>query len=440
MPVRLSDLRERRAATLDDLRKLVETAEGEARDFDEGEAARYGELRDRERSIAAQIERREALDSLDRTAAPGEGGETEWRAKLRKFSLFNVIRAQLGDRTVDAGLEAEVGQEEGRRRGRAARGSWVPSEIFSVRAEHAPMELRASAYATGPGNAAIRPVDYRPDQLIDLFRPQLVTNRLGVRFLDGLAGASKVTIPKQTGTTTAYWVNEDQDVPASAGTFAGIELEPHSLGVLSTLSRRLLTTTTPAIEALARADMAATMAQAVDYAFINSEGDGAAPAGLLSLIPGAPGNGLNVVTMGGALNRPKLLAMKAAPKLVNANGEGRWLFSPKVEAKLFTVDTGTPGITYLADAPAASGQILGSPYTTSTLSPDNLGASPNNKSLIAYGDWGECIIGRWSGLDVVTDPYTGAANGSLRIVLFSDMDFAYRRLPALAVAVDALAG
>lgn len=432
--VRLSDLKSRRAATLDQLRQLVETAETAGRDFDEVEAARYEELRGQERQLAAQIERREQIEALDRTAAPGEGGAVEWRSMMARYSLFAAIRHQLDPRA-EAGLEREVAAEIARQRGRAARGFWVPSEALSIRADLAPVELRASAYATGAGNAAIRPVDYRPDQLIPAFKAALIARRLGVRTLAGLQGAAKVALPKSLGGSTVGWVAEDGEVPVTASTYDKVEVEPHTLGAQTSISRRMLLTTTPQIEALARADIAAAMAQEVDRAFLRGTGgETAEPKGLLSY--GAP-DGLNIVTMG-TPTRAKLLAMRQAPKLLNANAPGSWLFSAKVEGALMNVATaaaGEPAPTHLIDPPNAAGVLLGSPYVVSNLAPDDLGAGEDT-SLIAFGDWSEAIIASWSGLDVVLDPYTLAGSGAVRVVVLQDLDFAFRRLQALAVATD----
>ena len=43
-----------------------------------------------------------------------------------------------------------------------------------------------------------------------------------------------------------------------------------------------------------------------------------------------------------------------------------------------------------------------------------------------FGNFAELIIGYFSGVDVVVDPYTGSSAGTTRIVFLQDMDMAVR--------------
>jgi HK97 family phage major capsid protein len=49
---------------------------------------------------------------------------------------------------------------------------------------------------------------------------------------------------------------------------------------------------------------------------------------------------------------------------------------------------------------------------------------PNNTAVFA--NFSDILIGFWSGLDIMVDPYTGSASGTVRVVAMQDYDVAVR--------------
>ena len=49
-----------------------------------------------------------------------------------------------------------------------------------------------------------------------------------------------------------------------------------------------------------------------------------------------------------------------------------------------------------------------------------------------FGNFNDLIIGQWSAADVLVDPYSGSNSGTVRIVVFHDVDIAVRHQRALA--------
>ncbi|HLE57546.1 MAG TPA: phage major capsid protein, partial [Rhodothermia bacterium] len=43
-----------------------------------------------------------------------------------------------------------------------------------------------------------------------------------------------------------------------------------------------------------------------------------------------------------------------------------------------------------------------------------------------FGNWADLILGFWSGLDIMVDPYTGSKEGTVRVVCLQDVDCAVR--------------
>jgi hypothetical protein len=80
----------------------------------------------------------------------------------------------------------------------------------------------------------------------------------------------------------------------------------------------------------------------------------------------------------------------------------------------------------------------------SSLVPDNLGAGNNEGGLI-LGDWSEMLIGVWSALDVLVNPYesTAYSKGNIAVRTMATVDVALRHpqafvktsIPATAVAI-----
>jgi hypothetical protein len=43
-----------------------------------------------------------------------------------------------------------------------------------------------------------------------------------------------------------------------------------------------------------------------------------------------------------------------------------------------------------------------------------------------FGDFSQLLIGFYSGVDVIVDPYTGSSAGTTRLAFFQDLDVALR--------------
>jgi len=49
-----------------------------------------------------------------------------------------------------------------------------------------------------------------------------------------------------------------------------------------------------------------------------------------------------------------------------------------------------------------------------------------NLSALIFGVWSDLLIGQWSGIDLLVDPYTGSNAATVRVTAFHDCDFAVR--------------
>ena len=59
-------------------------------------------------------------------------------------------------------------------------------------------------------------------------------------------------------------------------------------------------------------------------------------------------------------------------------------------------------------------------------------------SAILFGNWSDLLIGMWSAIDVLVDPYSNSTLGGVRVVVFSDVDISVRHPESFAAMLDAL--
>jgi hypothetical protein len=66
------------------------------------------------------------------------------------------------------------------------------------------------------------------------------------------------------------------------------------------------------------------------------------------------------------------------------------------------------------------------------------GTSSGVCSAVFFGNWADLLIGQWGGLDVLVDPYTGGAAGTVRVRVLQDVDVAVRHAESFSAMLDAL--
>ena len=56
---------------------------------------------------------------------------------------------------------------------------------------------------------------------------------------------------------------------------------------------------------------------------------------------------------------------------------------------------------------------------------------------VYFGNFADCLIGMWGGLDLTVDPYTASTTGTVRIVALQTIDVAVRNAVSFAYNNDA---
>ncbi len=60
------------------------------------------------------------------------------------------------------------------------------------------------------------------------------------------------------------------------------------------------------------------------------------------------------------------------------------------------------------------------------------GGGGGNESFMFFGNWADLLIGMWSGIDILVDPYTHSTSGTVRIVALQDIDIDARHAESFA--------
>jgi HK97 family phage major capsid protein len=411
--MKINELKAHKAKLVKEMRSLADHDE-----LTSDQEQRFDNLKKDLESTESKIEKREFLAAMEKTETP----DPAFDAEKRGYSILRAIAGQAG-LDVDCGREREVSQELSRRYNKKAQGILVPHDM--------PMERRTDIISTdlpaaGPGSN-ITPDDYRPGLFIDALRAALVIRRLGCTVLSGLSG--KLVIPAHKTSTTGFWVAENAAVTASDMQFQQVTLEPRTAGALVEISRQMLMQSSPDVETLAKNDLAAVLAQAIDVKAINGDGSGSdEPLGIFQQ------TGVATVDVSGGWTWANILSFIEEVEKENASGTA-WLTraevvksfrsTPKETAIYFdTGDAAAVSADYFMDGPSS---LAGYPlYSTQNVPTDQ----------IAFGKWSDLILGMFGPLDVLVNPYESTAytKGNVQVRLMQSCDVAVRHAESFCIA------
>lgn len=403
----LHTIREQRAAKVQEMRSLLAKAESEKRNLTQPEQAGFDKLKGEITALEADEQRANFLAEAERRqmGTPVDRPLAELQSQI---NVADVIRSQMEGRAL-SGAAAEYHKEAERRTGRAAQGVFLPLQAF---------EKRVSTTTTA---APIVPDDYRADQFIGPLRNSLLMRRLGARVLSNLRG--DVVIPKFGTGLTAHWVNENEAIPESDMTFDDpVTLKPRHVGAITELSRQLLQQANPSIDAMVRDDISFVIAEAFDRAMLSGDGI-KEPLGLLNT------PGIQTASLA-TLDWPAVVAVSQMLADVNVTPNA-WLASPSAASKLrTTLKAPTAGAGYLLEG----GNLDGVPVYSTNQFAD---ASAEAGQAI-LGDFSQMMIGVWSEIDLLINPYADATyrRGGVLIRAMMTADVAVRRPEAFVLAND----
>lgn len=419
----LQAIREKRSQVVDQMRSITEAAANEERDLTEKEDRTFNELKGDLAKLDKQLERAQVITDAERSMATVEpvtrGFDGSFENQCRGFQITKAIAHQLDPTQVDAGREIEISQELARRNGKSPSGIYCPHEVF----------LEKRDILTSNTGAELIPEVHRSDLYIDRLAASIQAQAAGATVLSGLVG--NIDIPRMTAGATGYWVAEHNAVTESSPTFDTVEMAAKTVGTYVEYSRRMIINAVPSVEQLVRNDLARTIALAIDDKAFSGDGTGNTPTGITNT------SGINSVSFGGAPTWSKVLDFISAVGADNAlMGSLGWATNPyAVKTMRKTVKVASTDSVMIMQEP---GSLAGYPVFQSTQIAGNPTTSPIVNSTLIFGNFSDLLIGYWSGVDILANPYHTDvfAKGGVLISAFQDCDIDVRHPESFAVATD----
>ena len=361
--------------------------------------------------------------------------------ELSEISLVAGARAALtGDwSSREAGLVREVSQEVELKGGKRTTSNsfLVPFDAF--------VPQKRATYVTSTNNVGgfLVPQDYRPQDFIEFLYNTSIALGAGVQTLNDLQG--DVVIPKRAGKGSTYWLStETTAITAGNSTFSQVTMVPKNVASLEKYSRQQVLQGLPAIEQLIRSDMTTNLQLAMDSAILNGSGSSGQPTGILNT------SGVNSVAMGtngGAITLDALINLEGNVVIdngiVNPATTG-YLTNGKVVNDLKKLkDTAGQYLYNIGSVVGGRGatpaNINGYTIADSMQLPSTLtkGSSSGNCSAVIFGDFSQCLVGLWGGLEITvgedSDDFSKALT-SIRGIM--TMDVAVRNPVSFGVIKD----
>lgn len=79
-------------------------------------------------------------------------------------------------------------------------------------------------------------------------------------------------------------------------------------------------------------------------------------------------------------------------------------------------------------------------YVTNQVRSDITKGTGTNLSAAFFGNWADLIMGLWSAVDILVDPYSNGTSGAVRIIALQDLDIAVRHPESFAMFGDIITG
>ena len=323
------------------------------------------------------------------------------KEEARSFSFLRAINylANPTDRAAReaAGFEIEASEAAAAKLGRSSRGITIPMDVMT-------RDLNVGT-ATAGGNLVETQLDSA--NFIDLLRNASALDQAGATVLTGLSG--NVNIPRQSGAGTAYWVAESGSPTESKQTIDQIALTPKTCGAFTDYSRKLLIQSSIDVENMVRNDLARVIALEIDRVGLYGSGSSNQPLGLKDTT--------GVLTEDFAADTPtfsEVVALESDVSGANALlGSPVYLMNSAMRGGLKTKAKDSGSGLFVMEGDLVNGYrgVLSNQVASGDL---------------WFGNFADLIIGYFSGLDLMVDPYTGSTSGTVRVVALQDVDVAVR--------------
>ena len=333
--------------------------------------------------------------------------------EARSFSFLRAINylSNPTDRSAReaAAFEIEASDAAAAKLGRQSRGITIPQDVLR-------RDLNVGT-ATAGGNLVETMLD--AGSFIDLLRNASALDQAGATVLTGLTG--NVAIPRQSGAATAYWIAESGAPTESQQTVDQVSLTPKTVAAYTDYSRRLMIQSSIDVENMVRGDLARVLALKIDLAGLYGTGSNSEPLGL-KLTTG-------IGTENFAAAAPtfeEVVALESDVATANALlGSPVYLMNAAMRGGLKTTKKDAGSGMFIMEGTEVNGYrgVLSNQVASGDL---------------WFGNFADLIIGYFSGLDIMVDPYSNSTSGTVRVVAMQDVDIAVRHPESFSRGADTL--
>ena len=335
------------------------------------------------------------------------------RGEAARYSITRAIRALVDRDWTAAGFERECNAAILKRAGMAE----APNGGFFM-----PYEVQKRDLTAGTGSAGgfLVATDNLAGSFIDLLRNRTTVGQLGATMLSGLQG--NVTIPKQTGANTAYWLtNEATAITEGNATFGQLALSPKHVGSYQEISRQLLMQSSPSVDMLVMNDLARVVAIAIDLAALEGTGAAGQPTGISATA------GIGSVS-GTTLSFAGIQEFQADVAGSNALAtNSAYVTTPAVAALLASRARFSNTDTPLWEGNLLDGRVNG--YR-------GVATAQLTAASMIFGDFSQVVIGDWGQLEIALNPYANFAAAITGIRAIQTVDVGVRYAQAFSRATS----
>lgn len=234
--------------------------------------------------------------------------------------------------------------------------------------------------------------------MIELLRPGSVVRSLNPVIAPMNRGS--MSWPKLTGGATAQYTGETRTIQKTEVTTGALQLVAKKLTAILPMSNDLLRYGGSQVDVVVRDDLAATLNERSDLAFIRGTGSAHEPAGLRQWalnagnITGATASTPAAPTLAEILNEVGGMRLRLRQADVRMIRPG-WIMSPRTEQVLRDTKNGDGFFVFRNDMNA--GRFEQYPYRVTTQIPENLGGGSDETELYLQ-DFADVVIGESEGL------------------------------------------
>jgi len=258
-------------------------------------------------------------------------------------------------------------------------GAQAEKEAHEEWAEKAMTEL------TGAGGGVLVPPRIER-QIIPLLRAKAVLRSMGITVIN-LPETNAISLPRQTGGTTGYWVGESEAPTETEITLGDLELRLKTLMALAKIPNNLIEDSTPAADTLIKKDIATVLALTEDLGLVEGVG-GKQPLGIYN------NTAINSTTLTAAIAYDDLMKAQQSIEMRNGTFTG-WLMNPRSKTTIRVLKDGFGRYVWEQGDVTKNvpDRLLGLPlYYSTQLSITLTFGAITAASYIILGNWSEVIL------------------------------------------------